>query len=122
MGAVIPRGANMVKKVEERDEFFDEPNGEKTPLEPTMSPTKEEKPPKNTKKSKKKAKTAICAVSLALVSFALGLGVGPLLIDEELRDIIKIKRSIQDMYYYDVTDEQFYKALFEAINEDVLDP
>lgn len=112
----------MVKKVEERDEFFDEPNGEKTPLEPTMSPTKEGKTPKNTKKSKKKAKTAICAVSLAVVSFALGLGVGPLLIDEELRDIIKIKRSIQDMYYYDVTDEQFYKALFEAINEDVLDP
>ncbi len=60
-------------------------------------------------------------IGLAVGGFGLGLGVSPLLLDKEMRSLMNIKSHIQKEYYYDVSDEEFYGVIFDAINEDLLD-
>ena len=60
-------------------------------------------------------------VALAVVLFVVGYLASALQYDQELRALKKIKQAIQTQYYEEVTDEEFYGVLFDAINEDLLD-
>ncbi len=60
-------------------------------------------------------------VALAVAVFVVGYLASALQYDEELRALRKIKQAIQTQYYEEVTDEEFYGVLFDAINEDLLD-
>lgn len=42
-------------------------------------------------------------------------------LDPQMRALIKVKRKIQSNYYQDVTDEEFYDVIFDAVNNDLLD-
>ncbi|MBQ4268427.1 MAG: hypothetical protein IJB97_02120, partial [Clostridia bacterium] len=42
-------------------------------------------------------------------------------IDDEMRSLINIKNTIQREYYEEITDEEFYGALFNAVNGGLLD-
>ncbi len=64
---------------------------------------------------------ALVAVALAFVLFAGGAGVFWLSLDPEMRDLIRVKNRVQKDYYQEVTDEEFYAAIFGGINEDILD-
>ncbi|MBQ9118327.1 MAG: PDZ domain-containing protein [Clostridia bacterium] len=90
---------------------------------PSLPPAKKDKKAKsNPKSKKKKVLTGIIAVALAAVGFVVGLGVQPLFMDAEMRSLMQIKNAIQDDYLYEVSDEMFYSTLFDAINDDLLDP
>ncbi len=58
------------------------------------------------------------AVGLALLVFFTGYLVCWLSFDPELRTIAKLKEKIQDKYYKEVTDEEFYSAIFGGIDEE----
>ena len=60
-----------------------------------------------------------CLVT-ALVFFA-GFFTRYWTLDKELQMINDVKNGIQKSYYKDVTDEEFYDAIFDAINNVVLD-
>lgn len=61
------------------------------------------------------------AVALAIALFFAGYLASALQFDSEMRTLQKIKNAIQDKYYEEITDEEFYGVLFDAINEDLLD-
>ncbi|MBQ9713796.1 MAG: hypothetical protein IJV83_00565 [Clostridia bacterium] len=62
-----------------------------------------------------------CVLAAGFV-FLSGMLTTWLVLDEEVRTLIKIKKTIDKEYYKDVSDEEFYGVLFAAINEDLLDP
>lgn len=63
----------------------------------------------------------IGSVALAVALFFAGYTASALQYDSEIRTLLRIKNAIQSKYYEDVTDEDFYGVLFDAINEDLLD-
>ncbi len=75
--------------------------------------------PKNNKKQRVTA--CIIAVVIALCSFLGGWLVCSFTWDEEMRSLKKLKKRIQQSYFEQVTDEQFYGVLFDAVNERILD-
>lgn len=75
----------------------------------------------NKKKKLRKIGYAGIAVGIAVLSFFAGMGVTWSSIDPELRTLLAIKQKIQKDYYEEVTDEQFYDALFSAVNDKILD-
>lgn len=77
--------------------------------------------PQNNPKKGKKIGAVLLAVGIGVGCFCAGFGVYPLLMDSEIRSLLKIKNIIQEKYYWEITDEEFYSALFAAVNEDVLD-
>ena len=81
------------------------------------APVKQE----NKKKKMRKIGYAGIAVGIAVLSFFAGMGVTWSSIDPELRTLLAIKQKIQKDYYETVTDEQFYDALFSAVNDKILD-
>ncbi len=62
------------------------------------------------------------AIGLALVIFLAGGLTCWLCLDSEIRTLLEVKKKIQQDYYYKVTDGDFYDAVFEGINEYLLDP
>lgn len=72
-------------------------------------------------KHKKDKWKKVGAVVLAIALFFAGYLASSLQFDSEMRALAKIKRAIQDKYYEEITDEEFYGVLFDAINEDLLD-
>ena len=100
---------------DERDLGADTPrNGYGAPRE--RSPQK----PKKTGKGKRIA-CIFGGIGIAVVSFFTGFLSYGLSLDEELRSLIKIKNTVQSEYYEEITDEEFYGALFNAVNDDLLD-
>ncbi len=105
-------------------DFFGEESGtQKTPMkerERVPAPSEFDKKPQ---KSRKKIRwgAALLAVGIALVGFGGGFLCRWLTIDKEMRTLITVKNKIQKNYYQEITDEQFYKAVFGGINEDLLD-
>ncbi len=79
----------------------------------------------NFKQPKEKRKIPLwksfLAVGLALLVFFTGYLVCWLSFDSELRTVAKVKDKIQEKYYKEVTDEEFYAAIFGGINENLLD-
>ncbi len=63
----------------------------------------------------------VIAVAISALSFAIGMCVSWFSIDSEMRTLIEVKKKIDKEYYQEISDEQFYGALFGAINEDLLD-
>ena len=101
---------------------FDEfDNGENEvnsqPVPPQTEPSGEVKKAKN-----KKVWKRITAVLLAVGLFFAGYAASALQYDPQMRTLMKIKNKIQGQYYEEVTDEEFYRVLFNAVNYDLLDP
>ena len=78
----------------------------------------------NSQKKQKKIKWGklLLTVGIAAVSFGAGALVGWSAIDPEIRTLLTVKNKIQSDYYKEVTDEDFYKAIFGGINDNLLDP
>lgn len=102
------------------DDFFDDvptnDEGENTPKKGMNAYL----PPSNGEK-RRKTVNAVTAVLLAAACFVLGGFAVWFSLDSEIRTLLKIKKGIQDHYYQDVDDEEFYGAIFDAVNHDLLD-
>ena len=64
----------------------------------------------------------VLAIALAVVCFFSGFFVYNLTLDSELRSLIRLKNTIQAEYYEEITDDEFYGAVFAGVNEKLLDP
>lgn len=78
--------------------------------------------PNATNGKKRKILFGVFAVALAGFCFFCGFLVSRLTLDGEMRSLIRLKNTIQAQYYDEVTDEEFYGAVFAGINENLLDP
>lgn len=63
----------------------------------------------------------ILSVVLATGVFFAGFFVRQGTLDEGMQTLIKIKDTIQKEYYEDISDKEFYDAIFDAVNENLLD-
>ena len=63
----------------------------------------------------------VMSVILATGVFFAGFFVRQGTLDEGMQTLIRVKDTIQKQYYEDITDDEFYDVLFEAINENLLD-
>ncbi len=79
-------------------------------------------PPRPRKRKGKLVGKIIGAVALAVFVFFSGMLTTWLCLDDGIRTLIKIKKTIDKEYYQDVSDDEFYRVLFSAINDDLLDP
>ncbi len=79
-------------------------------------PTPVEKPKKS-----RKIWRIVCAISLSIALFFGGMFTTWMLLDPEIRTLLKVKKCIDENYYEEITDEQFYDTLFDAINGTLLD-
>lgn len=70
---------------------------------------------------KGKWKYALAGVAIAVVSFFGGFGAHWFALDKDMRTLINVKNKIDKEYYKDITDEEFYTPIFNAINNQVLD-
>ncbi len=84
--------------------------------------TERREPPKSRVGKGKKIALSVGAVFLAAGMFFLGFFTYAWSIDPELRALLKAKTAIQKLYYEEISDDDFYGALFDAINDDLLDP
>lgn len=73
------------------------------------------------KKSSSKVLYSVLAAVLAVVCFIGGALVSRMTLDGEMRSLIRLKTAIQQKYYEEVTDEEFYGVIFGAINGELLD-
>lgn len=104
------------------DEFFDEPTSdldEKMQNQGGRVALNENLPPK--RKEKVKVGTVLLAVGIALVSFLGGYFTHWGLLDAEMRSLINVKRAIDQNYYTEIDNDTFYGALFDVINDKLLD-
>ena len=95
--------------MEEKDEFFDKNDVEHVPA-PTASP-----------KKRRKWVSIVLAVCLVAVSFFGGFLTRWYTLDGGIRTLSKIKDGIDKHYYKEVSDDDFYTTLFEAVNSEILD-
>ena len=83
---------------------------------------KEEKTKKTQGKTvKKRVWIAVLSVFLAVFCFFGGFFTYSWTLDKEMRSLIWAKKKIQSEYNYEITDEEFYEAMFDAV-ESLLDP
>ncbi len=101
--------------------FFDE-NKEENAGERIPAPQQEIKTPPINRKKKAAWGRIILSLLLAAVSFGVGAFTVWASLDPEMRTLLKVKENIQEHYYKEVSDEEFYKAIFGGINENLLDP
>ncbi|MBQ8295488.1 MAG: hypothetical protein IJX87_03530 [Clostridia bacterium] len=101
-------------KIEVRsgEDFFNGDNGDN-------GDRQEETPKKG--KPKRSAGRYVVAVLLALACFLLGGATTFLSLDPQIRTLIKVKQAIDGQYYEKIDDETFYRAIFQTVNEDLLD-
>jgi carboxyl-terminal processing protease len=102
-------------------DFFSEDNQkqEENATQRVPAPMRERKTPPQ-RKPKSVGKT-ILSIGLAITFFLSGMLTTWLLLDPQMRTLVSIKRKIQNNYYQEVSDEEFYKAIFGGINNNVLD-
>ena len=102
------------------DDFFDDvptkEEGENAPKKGVNAYL----PPSNGGK-RRKTVNAVTAILLAVACFLLGGFTVWFSLDSEFRTLLKVKRSMQKNYYEDISDEEFYGALFHVVNNDLLD-
>ena len=101
---------------------FDEIEKGKTENNPQPVPVQRKAEGDTDKGKNKKSWKRIGAVLLAIGLFFAGYAASALQYDPEMRSLMKIKNKIQNQYYEEVTDEEFYRVLFNAVNYDLLDP
>ncbi len=80
-----------------------------------------EKQPAQKCKKKIKWGRILLTVAIAVLSFGCGALATWSALDLELRTLLTVKDRIQNDYYKEVTDEEFYKAIFGGINDNLLD-
>jgi len=61
------------------------------------------------------------ASKFGVSSFLAGVFVNYVTLDKEMRSLIKLKNRIQKSYYQEVTDDEFYDVLFDAVSDNLLD-
>ena len=61
-------------------------------------------------------------IALAVFCFFCGFVVSRLALDSEIRSLMQLKDAVQAEYYEEITDEEFYGAMFAGINDNLLDP
>lgn len=71
---------------------------------------------------KKRVVSVLMAALVVAVSFLGGFLTRWFTIEKEMRKLIDVKNKIDREYYEDVSDEKFYGVIFDAINDEVLDP
>ena len=74
-------------------------------------------------KNKKPNRTGkiVLSVVLAIVLFLSGGVASWFLLDSQTRSFLKVKFLIDNFYYEDIDDEEFYDVVFDAINYNLLD-
>lgn len=83
---------------------------------------REEKTGAGTSRTDKKSfRRAIFIGMACAVAFGAGFGVSRLVLDPQMRSLIRLKNRIQKSYYEEVTDDEFYGLLFQSVNEKLLD-
>ncbi len=102
------------------DDFFDDvptneegKTGEKKGVNPYMPPANSKKQPKTIR--------AVTAVILAAACFVLGGFAAWFSLDGEIRTLLKVKYAVQKHYYQDIDDDAFYDAVFDGVNNQLLD-
>ncbi len=78
--------------------------------------------PNSTNGKARKILFGVLAIALAVFFFFCGFLVSSLTLDSEIRSLILLKNTIQTQYYEEITDEEFYGAVFAGVNENLLDP
>ncbi len=75
------------------------------------------------KKSRKggKAAYAIVAVVIAVLFFLTGACTLWFSLDPQMRALIKTKKAIDDRYYKEIEDSEFYGEIFKVVNTSLLD-
>lgn len=106
-----------------QDEFFDAPTSvdvEKSALEGGRVETNKQNVPQ--KQGKFKVGYVFLAVGIALASFVGGFFTQRGMLDEEMLSLINVKTAIDENYYTEIDDDTFYGVIFDAINNQILDP
>lgn len=113
--------------MDEKDEFFDDVNTtrkEEVP-QPPLPPEQGNGRVPARRVSYKKWIIGIACVLGAVILTVLAFGGGMLVqwysIDPQMRTLIKVKGAIDELYYKDVSDDEFYGALFATVNNELLD-
>ncbi len=106
--------------MEDNNDFFEEP----TIVEEEIS--QEEKQVARSDAPRQKIKKAkilniLLAVGIGASCFCVGFFARHWSLDKEMRTLIKVKNTIQDEYYEDVSDEAFYDAVYAGVNNYLLD-
>lgn len=78
--------------------------------------------PVQKRKSGKKAWKIVGCILLAVAIFASGALTFWFSLDKGMRKLIWIKDKIDEEYYQDISDDEFYSTIYDAINNDLLDP
>ena len=63
----------------------------------------------------------VAVIAIAAISFSIGLCVSWFSLDSDMRTLIEVKKKINKEYYQEISNEQFYGTLFDAINSELLD-
>ncbi len=72
------------------------------------------------KKMKKKNNVALC-VGLSVIFFFVGGLTTWFALGENTRSFLKVKFLINNLYYKDIDEDDFYNVVFDSINNDLLD-
>ena len=73
-------------------------------------------PVQKTRKGWKKGVYAVMATAIAVGTFFAGFGARWLTLDPEIRSLIYAKDKIQNDYYEEITNDEFYDAVFGGVN------
>lgn len=84
---------------------------------------KENEPRLRKKRKNNKSRWLNCFLASVLVGsvFFAGFCTARLCLDSEMRALLRLKNRMQNSYYREVSDEEFYQVVFDAINEELLD-
>ncbi|MBQ9114047.1 MAG: PDZ domain-containing protein [Clostridia bacterium] len=99
----------------ENNEIFNFENNPETDVQRVPAPTKKGK-------TAQKVWKIIGCVLLAAILFASGALTFWFSLDKGMRKLIWIKDKIDDKYYQDISNDEFYSTLYDAVNNDLLDP
>ena len=103
-------------------DFFGEDNQlqeDKNTPQHVPAPVQEEQ--KNLPKRERNVWKTVLSIGIAVVIFLSGMWTTWMLLDPEMRTLVAIKNKIQKDYYEEVSDEEFYNAIFGGINDTLLD-
>lgn len=117
---------NKKSELDVDDGFFDDvPNGQNQNANGCWGENPRGYVPVHTPPKKNRGKLIgkiFATIGIAVAVFFSGMLTTWACLDDEIRTLIKIKKTIDREYYEDVSDDEFYRVLFAAINDDLLDP